>query len=121
MNSDSQKDTSSSVLQGKHQNSFDTELRKHGLNRYRVGQVTGISPCTLGLWAKGKGRPTIENAILVCILMKISLRTFAEITGHDVSELPLDAPPQTLAEFIQYAHYLGCSLDEAAERLGLLV
>lgn len=107
--------------QEKSQNSFDTELRKIGLNRYRVGQATGISPGTLGLWAKGEGRPTIENAILVCILMKVSLRTFAEITGHDVSELPLDTPPQTLVEFIQYARYLGCSLDKAAERLGLSV
>ncbi len=63
-----------------------------GFTQIQLGKKLGVAIRTVSDWESGKAVPSMENAIALAALFKISLKT---LMGHfqlDTSDIPDDAP-----------------------------
>lgn len=65
-------------------------IEKAGTNQRELSKRTGIAEVTLNTWVARKKVPRLDNALLLCRELKISLRTLADSIGLDVSGIPDD-------------------------------
>lgn len=57
-----------------------------------LSKRTGIAEVTINGWVAGKYVPRLDNALLLCRELGVSLKTLAESIGLDTSGIPDDSP-----------------------------
>jgi transcriptional regulator with XRE-family HTH domain len=65
-----------------------------GTTQKQVSIKTGLSERTLNDWVAGKKIPRLDNALLLCRELGVSLKTLAASLGLDTAGIPDDRPPE---------------------------
>ncbi|MDF0551717.1 helix-turn-helix transcriptional regulator [Kamptonema sp. UHCC 0994] len=65
-----------------------------GKTQRQLSKDTGIPEVTINTWVARKTVPRLDNAIVVCRELNISLKVFAKSMGLNVEGLPDDQPPR---------------------------
>ena len=63
-----------------------------GLNQIELAKTLGLATATVSAWESGKGIPSMENAVALAALLKISLKTLMGHFDIDTSHIPDDPP-----------------------------
>lgn len=48
-------------------------LESHDISNYRIYKDTGLSDSLIGYWRKGKKQPTLENLVILCDYLDVSI------------------------------------------------
>ena len=63
-----------------------------GLTQAELAKTLGISRLTISAWESSRVTPSMENALALAALFKISLKTLMGYFDVDVSKVPDDPP-----------------------------
>lgn len=61
-----------------------------GYTRPQVKAIIGVSERRQADWESGEALPSLENAVALARLYKVSLKTLCKAVGLDVSDIPND-------------------------------
>jgi len=48
-------------------------LDSHDISNYRIYKDTGLSDSLIGYWRKGQKQPTLENLVILCDYLNVSI------------------------------------------------
>jgi transcriptional regulator with XRE-family HTH domain len=68
-------------------------IKQKGIDQSALSTAVDIHPNTISNWQRGVSRPRIDQAVLVCLELGVSLKTFCRSIGIEVDQVPDDAPP----------------------------
>jgi transcriptional regulator with XRE-family HTH domain len=59
-----------------------------------LSKRTGIAEVTINSWVAGKYIPRLDNALILCRELGVSLKEFSQSLGLDTAGIPDDRPPE---------------------------
>lgn len=63
---------------------------KNQLTQYQLRQLIGVSERRLSDWENGKAKPSLENAVALARVYRVSLKVICRYCGIDVTGVPDD-------------------------------
>lgn len=68
--------------------------RDKNLSQDQLSHRMGVSFRTISEWERGLKTPRLDNAVLLCIELSLSLKQLAEVFGINAKDVPNDEPAE---------------------------
>lgn len=67
-------------------------IDRANMTQRELSKRTGIAEVTINSWVAGKYIPRLDNALVLCRELSVSLKTLAQSLGLDTTGIPDDSP-----------------------------